>query len=230
MRRNVLRLLCAVPLLMMACGEAREDEAPGTLRIYLARHGQTEWNAERRLQGNTDTELNETGRRQAAELAARLEGVSLDSIYSSALRRSRATAEIVAGSAPVESLPELNEQALGKFEGVYLDGRDPEGEAEFRRRIDLPDDTLDGGESENQHLARVRRALEQIRAAHPSGRILIVGHGGTNKMALRALLDLTVEEVQGIHQANDELYVIEFLPGVDPRVWKYIPRTALGEL
>jgi broad specificity phosphatase PhoE len=82
-------------------------------------------NLARRLQGGTDVPLNETGRRQAHALADRLAGVRLDGIYSSALQRSRQTAEAFKGRAPVEALPGLNEQSLGAFEGLYLDGRDP---------------------------------------------------------------------------------------------------------
>src|SRR5262245_47401752 len=64
------------------------------LNLYIARHGQTDWNAERKLQGQTDTQLNANGRAQAERLAERLRGVQLDQVYSSTLARSRETAEI----------------------------------------------------------------------------------------------------------------------------------------
>ena len=99
---------------------------PGRLRIYLARHGETDWNAERRLQGTrTDTALNSTGRQQAAKLAERLKGVRLDAVYCSGLSRSRETAEIVRGEVPLKSLAGLNERNHGKFEGAKVDGSDP---------------------------------------------------------------------------------------------------------
>lgn len=226
---KTLAVMMFVPVL--GCRQAPEEPpSVDTLRIYLARHGQTDWNAERRLQGHTDIELNETGRRQAAELAARLDGVELDAIYSSQLRRSRDTAQVVAGGRKVVSLAELNEQMLGEFEGAYLDGRDSEAVTEFERRSADPNDTMSGGESIEQHLARVSSALEQIRGRHPSGRILIVGHGGTNAQILRALLGLSFEEAGGISQANSELYLIELSPDRDTRLWKLIPPENLDEL
>ena len=230
--REMKRILVVMMLIpVLGCREQPEEPQPAeTLRIYLARHGQTDWNAERRLQGHTDTELNDTGRRQAGELAARLDGITLDAIYSSQLRRSRDTALEVAGEREVTSLAELNEQMLGEFEGAYLDGRDPEAVAEFERRSADPNDTMGGGESIEQHLARVRSAVDLIRGRHPGGQILIVGHGGTNSQILRALLDLSFEEAGEISQANSELYLVELSPNRDPRLWKLIPSENLDEL
>jgi broad specificity phosphatase PhoE len=230
--RGMTRILVVMMFIpVFGCRQGPEEPPPAeTLRIYLARHGQTDWNAERRLQGGTDTELNETGRQQAAELAARLDGIALDAVYSSQLRRSRDTAQVVAGESGVVSLAELNEQQLGEFEGAYLDGRDPDVAAEFERRSADPYDTMGGGESIEQHLARVEKAVEQIRGRHPSGQILIVGHGGTNAQILRALLGLSAEEAGEIAQSNSELYLIELSPGRDPRLWKLIPPENLDEL
>ena len=200
------------------------------LRIYVARHGQTDWNVARRLQGGTDVPLNETGRRQAHALADRLAGVRLDGIYSSALQRSRQTAEAFKGRAPVEALPGLNEQSLGAFEGLYRDGRDPKREAEYERRSLDPEDRLDGGESAAQHFARVQAAVQAIRSRHPAGAVLIVGHSGTNAMVVCALLGLTAAQASDIDQANDELYVVELRPSQRPVLWKLIPPDRLKEL
>jgi broad specificity phosphatase PhoE len=204
--------------------------APAVLRIYLARHGQTAWNAEKRLQGAQDVPLNETGRRQAQELATRLDGIPLDRIYTSALSRCRQTAEPLQGRAPVEALPGLNEQSIGAFEGVRYDGTEAGRYAEFQRRSAAEDDTLDGGESRNQHFARVRDTMDALRRRHPSGQVLVVGHGGTNVQVLRALLGLTPAEAEVIQQSNDELYVLELREGRRPLVFKLIPPDRLKEL
>ncbi len=230
MCRGAKALVLSILIPLIACTEQQAEPQQSNLRIYLARHGETDWNVQRRLQGGTDTELNDTGRSQARELARRLAGIQLDAIYSSQLQRSKKTAASVAGDRPFESLAELNEQSLGKFEGVYLDGRDPELELEFDHRYADPDDTLDGGESVNQHLARVERALELIRSRHPSGQVLVVGHGGTNDQILRSLLDLTAGQAGEIHQDNSELYLIELAPQGEPRLWKYISPGNLHEL
>jgi len=202
----------------------------GILRIYLARHGQTDWNAVRRLQGSTDIPLNERGREQARALAAKLARVPLDAIYASGLSRSLETARIVAQGREVRSLPELNEQSMGSFEGKQIGEAAPVTAAEFERRRADPDDRLDGGESLNQHLARVEAALARLRAYHPSGNILIIGHGGTNVLLLRALLGLSASQTREIQQDNSELYLIEIVPGRPALLWKEVPPDRLGEL
>jgi probable phosphoglycerate mutase len=196
----------------------------GVLRIYLARHGQTDGNLNRRAQGWTDTPLNETGRRQAAQLAESLRGLAFDAIYASTLSRSRATAEEVAGERPVTSLPGLRERGLGKWEDRALD--DPEFKNRPRGGPPSPDD----GETGAEFSERVRAAVEEIRAKHPSGTILIVGHAGANQQILRTLLDLTPQRAATISQANDELFLIEINPGARPRVWKLFPDAKLNEL
>jgi probable phosphoglycerate mutase len=201
-------------------GHRATGQSPATLRIYLARHGQTDWNVEHRLQGSTDTQLNGTGREQAVKLAARLRGVRFDAVYSSVLRRSRETAGIVRGPVPLTVLAGLNERRLGTFEGRRADASDPATARDYERRSQDPDDTLDGGESLTQFFERVRATVAGIRAQHPSGAILIVGHGGTNQMIVRALLGLSANEAHSFEQANDELYLIEVDPAQPAKLWK----------
>jgi 2,3-bisphosphoglycerate-dependent phosphoglycerate mutase len=222
--------LCLSVLFGLTLDHPALGQSTGTLRIYLARHGETDWNAERRLQGRTDTALNSTGRQQAAKLAERLKGVRLDAVYSSALSRSRETAEIVRGEVPLKSLAGLNERNHGKFEGAKVDGSDPVTEKEWRQRRRDPEDELDGGESLNQFYERVRTTFGAIRSQHGSGAILIVGHSLTNQMILRALLGLTMQKATSIRQSNDELYLIELDAGNPPRLWKLITEANLGDL
>jgi len=204
---------------------APEAQANGTLRLYIARHGETDWNLEHRLQGSTDRPLNETGRRQAVELADALKGIHLDAIYSSTLSRSRETARTVAGSTmTVKSLDGLRERNYGHYQG----GSDTA--PEYLRRSNDWTDRLDDGESLNQLLARSRDGLAQIRREHPTGNVLIVAHRITNQMLLRALLDITPEQTVKIVQDNDEVYLVEIDPGAKPRLWKLIRTKNLGDL
>ena len=136
-------------------------------------------------------------------------------MYSSELRRSRETAEIVHGSAPLIALAGLNERRLGAFEGQIG------GPAYARRSLD-PDDTLDGGESLSQFFTRVRTTLISVLAHHPSGAILIVGHGGTNQMIVRTLFNLSAERAAAYQQANDELYLCELVSSRPVRFWKLV--------
>lgn len=219
----MLARLTAALVLAVGCAHRPAVSPPGTLLIYLARHGQTDWNVEHRVQGWADRHLNDNGRAQAAVLAARLRGIQLDAVYSSGLARSRETAEIVHSAAPIESLQGLNERNVGVLEGTLLgDKGDPRVAAEFERRINDPHDNLGTGETTEAFFQRIRAAVDSIRQRHPSGAILIVGHGGTNSMILRAL-GLPETQAAGFHQANDELYLIEVAEG-RPLLWKLVQR------
>ena len=85
--------------------------------LLLARHGETDWNRELRIQGSSDIDLNDLGRKQAQALAQELEHVELDAIYASDLSRARATAEAVAASHGLEVLVDvLASQSLPRAE------------------------------------------------------------------------------------------------------------------
>ena len=224
-------LLCLSVFLLLIVDQPAWGQSTRTLRIYLARHGETDWNAERRLQGGTDTALNSTGWQQAAKLAERLKGIRLDAVYSSTLQRSRDTAEIARGEVPLKSMAGLNERKIGKFEGKWLDRtKDPATVEEYPKRSRDPDDELDGGESLNQFYARVHTTFADIQKQHSSGAILIVAHAITNQMILRAIFNLTLAQAIAIKQANDELYLIELNAGNAPRLWKLITEANLGDL
>jgi broad specificity phosphatase PhoE len=223
-QRTVVLAILAL-LLVPRAAVAPHAQAGGSLRLYIARHGETTWNVEHRLQGWTDVPLDETGKRQAAALAESLKGVRLDAIYSSTLSRSRDTAQTVAGQTmTVKSLDSLRERNYGHFQG----GSDMA--PDYERRANSWDDRLDDGESLNQLLARAREGLQQIRREHPAGNVLIVGHRITNQMILRALLDLAPEQTAKITQDNDEVYLVELDPGAKPRLWKLVREKNLGDL
>jgi broad specificity phosphatase PhoE len=138
--------------------------------LLLARHGETDWNLERRYQGWADPPLNETGRKQARLLAEQLRERPFDAVYSSDLRRAHETAEIVAEphGVPVVADEGLREIDVGPLSGLtWLEVRERWGD-------DRP-----YGESRDEHHARVRGALEEIARRHRGERILIVTHGGT---------------------------------------------------
>jgi probable phosphoglycerate mutase len=226
-----LWLVCLSLFALLTMASPAWSRPARTLTIYLARHGETNWNAERFLQGGTDTALSPKGWNQAAKLADRLKGVRMDAVYSSTLSRSRDTAEIARGTAPLRSLEGLGERKLGKFEGKRLDKTiDPATAQEYPKRSRDPDDELDGGESLNQFYERVRATLDSILDQHNSGTILIVGHAITNQMILRAMLNLTLQQAIMIKQANDELYLIELDADNPPRLWKLITEANLGDL
>jgi 2,3-bisphosphoglycerate-dependent phosphoglycerate mutase len=243
-RRRSLRTSWLLLAIVFTAALPYGAQAPPTevLRIYVARHGQTDWNLEGRLQGGTDIPLNATGRQQAVQLGERLKSIRLDAVYSSGLRRSRETAELIGGAAALTSLLRLNERRLGKFEGQKLARSTTGGGAagaaasedpltrEYDRRLIVPDDSLDGGETLAEFADRVGQATKELLARHRSGTILIVGHGMTNQMVLKSLLDLTFEQATRIQMANDELYLIEIGGGAAPRRWKLVTAANLSDL
>jgi broad specificity phosphatase PhoE len=134
--------------------------------LLLVRHGETDWNAEGRLQGHTDQPLNDYGRRQARALADRLAGNDIAAIYTSDLSRARETAEILAErlALPVVTDPDLRERNWGNWEGLTGTERD---------RIEHV------GEANEAHSERVLRGVLRIAAAHPDDRVVVVTHGGS---------------------------------------------------
>lgn len=150
--------------------------------LILVRHGETDWNRDRRYQGHADPPLNDAGRAQAQELAAALEGLELDAIYSSDLRRAAETAEIIgaARGIPVIHDPGLREIDVGSWSGLTRD--------EIEERF--PGATEHDGETREAHLDRVRSAVEAIAARHLGERVLIVSHGGSIRTLRRHALQV----------------------------------------
>lgn len=160
-------------------------------RILLARHGQTAWNAQGRLQGHTDIELDATGRAQAKELARSLDSAGVTRVWSSDLARARETAAIVAtelGLAAPQVDAELRERKFGVFEGLTRDEilvQHPEAWRAWVAHTTHPP----GGEPKDDATVRMQRALLRIVA---DGTTLVVTHGGVMRLWLMDLLGTTV--------------------------------------
>ncbi|WP_338033169.1 histidine phosphatase family protein [Dechloromonas hankyongensis] len=150
-------------------------------RICLVRHGETEWNAERRIQGQIDIGLNETGCRQAVAAGRWLKGAALVALYSSDLKRAWTTAQAIGaeiGLAPT-AVPEMRERRYGVFEGLTYDeakAHHPAGYAAFEGRN--ADYDFENGESLKAMFARVTGKLQEIASAHPGRNVAVVLHGG----------------------------------------------------
>ena len=150
--------------------------------LLLARHGETDWNRDRRVQGQTDTPLNATGLAQAKALATLLSSTPLAAVYSSDLARALTTAETVAGlhRLGVQVDTDLREKNFGTWEGLT----DVEIRELFPHAIR---GSWGDGETTEQLAERAVRAVERIRVLHPSGSVLIVSHGGTMRAILTYL-------------------------------------------
>lgn len=151
-------------------------------RICLIRHGETVWNAEKRIQGHIDVELAPLGLSQAAAAARRLSGLPVAALYSSDLLRARQTAERLADvlALPLSLQPEFRERCYGLFEGMTYDearARHPEHYRAFERRD--PDYAFpQGGESLQQLHSRVIGRLRCLAEDHSGQMVLLVTHGG----------------------------------------------------
>jgi broad specificity phosphatase PhoE len=152
--------------------------------LLLVRHAETDWNADGRLQGQTDRPLSDFGRRQAQRLAGEHEREEIEAIYSSDLSRTRETAEILGErlGLPVALDPELREKDWGTWEGLTAVERD---------RVEFV------GESTEAHQERMLRALRRISDRHPgSGCVLVVTHGGSMRRVQTAALGLALPVVE----------------------------------
>ena len=163
--------------------------------LLLVRHGETDWNRERRFQGHADPPLNETGREQAHALAAELTSEGIELVYTSDLARAVETAEIVAArlGAAVRSMRDLREIDVGEWQGLTwqeIEERYPDGARSWRAR----GYGWETGETYEELGDRVVAALRRIAFDHPEERVLVVGHGGTIR-ATRAFIEgLSVPE------------------------------------
>ncbi len=154
--------------------------------LLLARHAETDWNAEGRWQGQTDVPLNDAGRAQARALAERLRGVGVAAVATSDLLRARVTAEIVAEALGLRVGlvdPDLREQRYGRFEGLTFGECARAVPEAWASHAADPRATPPGGESREEVAARVLPAIHRVTERLPAP-ALVVMHGG----ALRALL------------------------------------------
>lgn len=202
---------------------------------YLARHGETEWNRTRRIQGQADTPLNQSGRAQAGLLGQRLADASFSAIYSSDLSRAMETARLAAGEGGPEIVPvrELREIAYGEWEGLTFaeaQARDPEGFAERMQRQNERY-TPPGGESVGQFVGRVGRFHDQVRGRHGSGeRVLVVGHSGSVLALLVCLLDMPNEYLMRFRLNPSGLSIVRtFDEGAVLELWNDTSHLALHE-
>lgn len=162
----------------------------GRLAVFLARHGETEWNRVGRWQGTTDIPLSEVGRVQARALGERLRGRGIVEIHTSDLTRARETAEIVSvalGITRVSIDPRLRERGFGCFEGLTREecaARHPDAWQRYLadRRATPPD-----AEPQAEVVSRVVAALTAAaQSANRTGPLLVISHGGAIRSFIHA--------------------------------------------
>lgn len=180
-------------------------------RIILVRHGETDWNKEKRIQGgSSDTPLNETGREQAEGLARRLSHDRIRAIYSSPLRRSLDTARVIARYHKLEVLlePSLKEIEAGALEGVFT--------GSLHKRLSqlltagtgsdaLPN--APGGESLADVQRRAWGTIQRLARKHPDG-LVVVSHYFVILSIICSVLELPLSQLGRFRMENGSISII----------------------
>ena len=181
--------------------------------IFIARHGETEYNRTGRMQGRgIDIPLNETGRLQARAISDYLKDKSIGHIFSSSLMRSMETAEIIAWSMRMKysAYPELDEMDFGKFEGKS--SKEITGELEQVHKTWRGGDTdfvIEGGESPNMVQERVLSKANTLLQEHEGSTLLFVLHGRLIRILLTSWLGRDLSQMHRIKHSNGALYQLK---------------------
>jgi probable phosphoglycerate mutase len=202
----------ATPAMMP--GWSSVESAPTTL--VLLRHGQTAQSVEKRFSGVSDPELTELGLAQAAAGARRVAELAvalpITAMYTSPLRRARASAELAAaalGLTPIVE-PRLRETDFGVWEGWTFAEVRERWPAELDAWLSSPAVAPPGGESFDETLVRVRRTRGELLAAHPGEAVLLVTHVGPIKTLLRLALDAGPAVLHRIHLDLASVCVVDW--------------------
>lgn len=187
--------------------------------IVLIRHGETDWNNMKKYQGASDIPLNSAGRAQARRTSVRLDGFPLDRIVSSPKERALETSEIIRDHRDarfeLQVHPGLSEISYGKWEGMTVSAIKAEyGDLYYAWKEDPASFTPPAGESFDNALSRVSAALEDIlKAGSDEENIAVICHGGTIRLLLVSLLDISPSLVWRMKIQNCSLNGVQLLKG-----------------
>jgi probable phosphoglycerate mutase len=176
--------------------------------LILIRHGETVWNRERRMQGQSDSPLSDTGVRQARLLAQRMKDIAFNALYSSDSGRAHHTARSVAEATGHELIvePRLRERHFGVFEGLTaseIEARHPEAYARFKSRD--PEYVVPGGESAASFRERALACLTEIAERHADELVVVVTHGLVCDVAYRAANEIDLMAARTFDLVNTGL-------------------------
>jgi len=184
------------------------------LHLMLVRHGETEWNAQRRYQGQSDVPLSELGKRQAQRIAERLDGQKIDAVYSSDLKRAWETTQAIVKKSGMTILsePRLRELGFGVLEGMTFE----EGQAKYPEMIaawlDNFQNNPEGGEPIDVFHERLVSLLGDLKEKHAEQVVLLVAHGGPLSEILRIVLELSPKKRWYLELENaslSEIFIAE---------------------
>ena len=164
--------------------------------IILIRHGETEWNSQKRMQGHSNSDLSEVGRGQIQALGELMKNVSFDHIYSSDSLRARQTAEAITqySGHTLQFDQRIREKNLGVFEGLTsTEAKERHPEVYRLFKTAGANYVIDEGESTQQLLERAFEFIEEIRLRHSQERVVMVTHGGVVRVLMKHALGLSID-------------------------------------
>lgn len=190
------------------------------MELYIIRHGQTVWNRERKLQGSTDIELTEEGKRLARVTGENLCGLTFDQVFASPLKRAKLTAELIhmGKEVKIETDERLREVSFGEFEGLNVDEMLNNEECGFYHFFDRPElyQPAEHGEKLEDVILRGKDFLEEkiLPLEGKAQRVMIVAHGAMNKALLAAMLHREIKDFwQGNLQKNLGASIVQLKEG-----------------
>ena len=182
------------------------------MKIIIVRHGETNWNKHGKLQGIRDIPVSKIGLHQAKLLANRLDSIKIDAIYTSKLKRSMKTAQEIQRfhkHAKIAKLKELNEMSWGIWEGMRMeDVRRKYHDLYEKRKEDRFSYKIPKGESPLILKRRLHKIVDRLEKQHKNQNILIVGHGGINRVLMGILLKWSNEKVLLVKLHNASITII----------------------
>lgn len=185
-------------------------------RIYLIRHGETANATQVCFNGHHDVDLSATGRAQFERMAETFAPLPIQCVYSSDLKRTRIGAELMAKPhdiAPV-AFPQLRELCFGEWEGMSVEQVNQKYPDQLAKRLkNIATFSVQGGETFKQLADRVIPKFEEIVARHTEEQIVVVAHGGVNRVILAHLLEIPTQNIFRIQQEYGALNIIQFYDG-----------------
>jgi alpha-ribazole phosphatase/probable phosphoglycerate mutase len=185
------------------------------MKLFLVRHGQTDWNLTRHFQGQSDVPLNETGRQQATALVKRLSNQSFEAIYSSDLQRAVETVKICRSDwqSNLRQDPRLREVNFGDWEGLTyneIKEKYPDSLATWER--DVYSSSPLNGETLEDLAKRAQSFLDDLLQKHNDQTVLVVAHGGVLQVMVCLALKLSPKMYWQFYLSTASLSQISFYP------------------
>lgn len=186
------------------------------MRLILVRHGQTEWNAGGRYQGQSNVALSDTGRKQARFLAERFPVRQLDAIYTSDLDRAKETAECVGKRLGLTVCPEkaFRELSFGDWEGLTYQEISSRWPEEAEKLFTAPDElVIPHGETFRDLQKRALDKIYSLYEQHIDQTVAVFAHGAINKTILAGLMHIPLHYLWSLRQDNTAVNILRLDDG-----------------